>query len=99
MQTLQHFSQWAAAFAISGLWQGLVLAAAVGLCLHLVPRTTASLRFALWTVVFLMTAGLPFLHLSPFVHISSASGAPRTAAKAMLYLDIRWSLAIVGIWA
>ncbi|HWZ01837.1 MAG TPA: hypothetical protein VNX17_12175, partial [Edaphobacter sp.] len=52
MQGVESVSRLVASSFVSGLWQGMVLAAAVALCLRLVPRTTAAVRFAIWTAVF-----------------------------------------------
>ena len=85
----EPLSQFAAGSLVSGLWQGLVLAAGVGLCLRLMPKTTATLRFAIWTVAFLVLALLPFLH--PSMGNAATPGA-------MVHIDVRWSFAIAALW-
>ncbi|MEO6803435.1 MAG: M56 family metallopeptidase [Granulicella sp.] len=92
MQALEHLAQNAGVFFVSGIWQGLVLAAAVGLCLRLVPRATAAMRFAIWTAVLLLIGMLPFLEQLFVAPNASAGAAP------ILRLDIRWSFAIAAIW-
>ena len=78
---------------VSGLWQGIVLAAGVALCLRLVPRTTAAIRFAIWTAVFAVLAVLPLVHVSAL-----RSGAGMAGRGAMVQLDARWSFAIAAVW-
>ena len=78
---------------VSGLWQGLVLALGVGLCLRLVPRTTASARFAIWTAVFAVLAVLPLMHASSLIPNGGLSGH-----GAVVHVDVRWSFAIAAIW-
>jgi beta-lactamase regulating signal transducer with metallopeptidase domain len=92
MQSLEHLAQEAGVFFVSGIWQGFVLAAAVGLCLRLVPRATAAMRFAIWTAVLLLIGMLPFLEQLFVAPSASAGVAP------MLRLDIRWSFAIAAVW-
>ena len=52
MQSVAGVARVVATLFVSGLWQGVVLAAGVGICLRLVPKTTATVRFAIWTVLF-----------------------------------------------
>ena len=77
---------------MSSVWQGLLLTAAVWLCLRLIPRTTAAIRFGVWTAVFLVLALLPFLH----AYNGRADQALPHAA--ILQLDPRWSFAVAGLW-
>jgi beta-lactamase regulating signal transducer with metallopeptidase domain len=83
--------QLAAGAFVSSVWQGLLLTAAVWLCLRLVPRTTAAIRFGVWTAVFLVLALLPFLHA--YAHTEQA-----LPHAAILQLDPRWSFAVAGLW-
>jgi hypothetical protein len=78
---------------VSGLWQGIVLAAGVGLCLRLVPRTTAAVRFAIWTAVFAVLAALPLIHAYT---LQIGGGMP--GRGAVVQLDVRWSFAIAALW-
>ena len=78
---------------VSGLWQGLVLAAGVGLCLRLVPRTTAAVRFAIWTAVFAVLAALPLVHAYA---LRTGGGMP--GRGAVVHVDVRWSFAIAALW-
>jgi beta-lactamase regulating signal transducer with metallopeptidase domain len=80
--------------AVAGLWQGIVLAAAAALALRLVPRTTATLRFFLWTAVLLGAAFLPFLRVPGAAHAS----ATHAQTASLLHLGRAWSLAIAALW-
>jgi BlaR1 peptidase M56 len=80
--------------AVAGLWQGIVLAAAAALALRLVPRTTATIRFLVWTAVLLGAALLPLLRLPGAVHGFDAGAA----APPLLHLGRAWSLAIAALW-
>ena len=78
---------------VAGLWQGVVLAAGVGICLHLVPRTTAAVRFAVWTAVFAVLAVLPLVHA-----YGQRAGAGVAGHGSVLQVDLRWSFAIAAVW-
>jgi beta-lactamase regulating signal transducer with metallopeptidase domain len=96
VQVIEGLSGMAASAFVSGIWQGIVLAAGVALCLRLVPKTSAAVRFLLWSAVFVVLALLPFLRL----------GAARTAGgtaepislHAPLHVDMRWSFVIAAVW-
>jgi len=92
MLDIQNLSQVAGVSLVSGIWQGFLLAAAVGLCLRLVPKTTAALRFAIWSAVFLIIALLPWLESVRHGHQSGP------AAASIIHLDAHWSVAIVAVW-
>ncbi len=94
MLSIEHLSQVAASSLLSAIWQGTLLAVGVTLFLHLVPKTTATIRFTIWTTLFAVLAFLPFLN--------AYSGAPTRAIgahNATVQLDIRWSFAIAALWA
>lgn len=93
MQGVEGVSRLVATSFVSGLWQGVVLAAGVGICLRLVPRTTASVRFAIWTAVFAILAVLPLLHA-----YSLRAGAGIPEHVAVVQVDERWSFAIAAVW-
>jgi beta-lactamase regulating signal transducer with metallopeptidase domain len=92
-QGVESLSRLIASSFVSGLWQGIVLAAAAALCLRLVPRTTAAVRFAIWTAVFAVLAMLPLVHASGL----PASGGTQGHA-ALVHVDVRWSFAIAAVW-
>jgi beta-lactamase regulating signal transducer with metallopeptidase domain len=90
---LEAFAQLSATAAVSGLWQGIALAVAAALALRLVPRTTATVRFFLWTAVLLSAALLPFLHLPAGAHAAS-----HAQPASLLHLGRAWSLGIAALW-
>ncbi len=92
-QGVESLSRLIASSFVSGLWQGIVLAAAAALCLRLVPRTTAAVRFAIWTAVFAVLAMLPLVHASG---LSAGGGTP--GRGALVHVDVRWSFAIAAVW-
>src|SRR5579875_1535128 len=83
----------AAAFA-AGLWQGLLLTAATWVCLRMLPKTSAAVRFAVWTAVFALSAVLPFLHIDS-AHAEQAQATP----AALFRFDVRWTFIIAALWA
>src|SRR5271155_430744 len=93
MQWVDSLSQVAARSFVSGIWQGVFLAAGGAFCLRLMPKMTAALRFSVWTAVFLIIVLLPFLHLS-----STGAHPFITTPGAILQMDIRWSFAIAASW-
>ena len=100
---LSNFSQSAASTLITEVWQGLVVAVCLAICLRLAPRTTAGYRFGIWAAGFLTVAGLPFLPLLSRVAFGSASHTTANVAassiRPWLQLDARWSLALIALWA
>jgi beta-lactamase regulating signal transducer with metallopeptidase domain len=92
MQGVESVSRLVANSFVSGMWEGVVLAAGVGICLRLVPRTTAAVRFAIWTAVFGVLAVLPLVHASS---LNSDIGAP---SRAVVHVDVRWSFLIAAVW-
>jgi beta-lactamase regulating signal transducer with metallopeptidase domain len=97
MQSLEGLSRVAASALASSIWQGLVLAAGVGLCLKCMRRTTATMRFTAWTAVFVITALIPFLHAFSFGRVHSSTVA-NAVPDALIKVDARWSLAIAALW-
>lgn len=93
MQGVESVSRLVATSFVSGLWQGIVLAAGVGICLRLVPRATAAVRFAIWTAVFAVLTLLPLLHA-----YSLQTGGGMPGRGAMVQVDVRWSFAIAAVW-
>ncbi|MGB6690972.1 MAG: M56 family metallopeptidase [Terracidiphilus sp.] len=79
---------------IGAIWEGTVLTAGVFLCLRLFPRLSSAWRSLIWMNVFLL---LVLLHVLP------ALSVPREGASSahawQIDLDLRWSLAIAGVWA
>ena len=93
MQSVESASRLVANSFVSGIWQGVVLAAGVGICLRLVPRTTAAVRFAIWTAVFAVLAVLPLVHV-----YGLRAGGVAAGHAAVVRVDARWSFAIAALW-
>ena len=93
MQGVESVSRLVANSFVSGLWQGVVLAAGVGICLRLLPRTTAAVRFAIWTAVFAVLAVLPLWHA-----YAVRVGGETYGRSALVQVDVRWSFAIAALW-
>ncbi len=80
---------------VAGLWEGLLLVAAAALSLRLLPRMTASARFAVWALTFLLSLALPLLRL-PFHSAPAPVALP--VPSAPLHLSQAWSSAIIAFW-
>jgi beta-lactamase regulating signal transducer with metallopeptidase domain len=93
MHLLSEISRFTAQAFLSGLWQGLVLIAAVGICLRLLPRMSASVRFAIWGFAFTLVAAIPLLHSRML-----AARHPN-ASSADVHLAAAWGFAIAVVWA
>ena len=98
-ESIQTIAQIASTALISSIWQGTVLAVMIWLCLKLAPRTTASVRFVIWSALFMATALLPmFSGLIGHTGIAPAAATMRSSAPAIV-LDSRWALGISAGWA
>jgi BlaR1 peptidase M56 len=93
MQGVESGARLVASSFVSGIWQGVVLAAGVGICLRMVPRITAAVRFAIWTAVFAVLAVLPLVHAYGLGYAGAAGGP-----SAVVRVDVRWSFAIAALW-
>lgn len=96
VHVIEGFSGVAAHAFVSGIWQGVVLAAGVALCLRLVPKTTAAVRFLLWSAVFLVLAVLPFLRIGA-VQAAGVVASPISLHRPV-HVDVRWSFLIAAVW-
>ena len=98
MEPLLHSTVLVSSAAVSGLfsaiWEGCVLAVCVVVCLRLLPRLSAASRSLVWMNVFLL---LLLLHIVPAFRGYLAGGTPAHASP--LYLDLRLSIAVAGLWA
>jgi BlaR1 peptidase M56 len=93
MHSVESVSRLVASSFVSGLWQGVVLAAGVGICLRLMPKATAAVRFAIWTAVFAVLAVLPLVHA-----YALRAGGVMPGRSAVVQVDVRWSFAIAALW-
>ena len=90
---LHEITRFTAQTFVAGLWQGIVLIAAVAIGLRLLPRLGASVRFAIWSLTFALAATLPLLHLQiPAINAAQSHSAP-------IHLSSAWGTAIAAIWA
>ena len=92
MHSFEGLAQFAGVSLVAGIWQGMALAAAVWFCLRLVPKSSAALRFAAWSLVFGVVALLPFVENLRRGSVVQSPGAPVFA------LDPRWSFAVGALW-
>ena len=96
------FSQVAAPMVATALWQGLVVAAGLAICLRLAPHMPAAHRFTVWAAGFAALVALPFVHQLPHLEITASNipstAVAETATKPWLQLDMRWSLALAALW-
>src|SRR3984885_8956262 len=97
MQGIEMGSRVVAGAFVSDIWQGVLLAAVVGLCLRAVPKTTAAIRFMVWSSVFLVLAMLPLLR--GFALKTDGAMAGHGALLHAVHVDVRWSFAIAAVWA
>jgi beta-lactamase regulating signal transducer with metallopeptidase domain len=76
----------------AGLWQGVVLIAAVALALRLCSRVGPQLRFAVWAVTFIVLLATPLLNLQ-------THSTPSGPLMAGVELSVTWEYAIAILWA
>src|ERR1700679_3596785 len=95
MQGIEMASRLAAGAFVSGIWQGVVLVAVVGLCLHALPQTTAAIRFMVWGGVFLVLTMLPLLR--SFVLKTDGAMAGHGVMAHAVHVDVRWSFLIAAV--
>lgn len=93
MRVIAMLSALAASSLISAIWEGMVLAACVTLCLHLLPETTAAIRSFVWTAVLLLVVMLHFAANS--MKSPAVLGSPHEFA---VHLNFRWSIVIASVW-
>lgn len=98
MTPILHATSLVSAAAVSGLvsaiWEGAILTACAFCCLRLVPRLSAASRSMIWANIFLL---LVLLDFAPSIREHTGLATPEHASP--LQLDMRWSLAVAGLWA
>ena len=97
MHGLAAFSERAAGALVSSVWQGMVLAAAIWICLRMLPKLGAATRFAIWVAAFGVLAVLPLVRWPQ----GSAGGVltSRTLAQgSLVHADVRWSVLLTVLW-
>lgn len=103
IDALQPIASVAAPVAVTALWQGIIVASGLAICVRFAPRISAAHRFLIWAAGFVALVALPFLPqfwgVAPAGAISGVSaGQAVAAARPWLSLDLRWSLAIGAFW-
>lgn len=99
LDAFQAFAQSAAPAAVTSLWQGIAVAAALGLGLRLAPRIAAAHRFLVWFAGFAFVAALPFLPAATaLVAHPAAQVASPTPSAAWFELGPHWMQAIAIFW-
>jgi hypothetical protein len=96
MQGIEMGSRVVAGAFVSDIWQGVLLAVVVGLCLRAVPKATAAIRFMVWSGVFVVLALLPVLR--GFALRTDSANAGHGALLHAVHVDVRWSFAIAAVW-
>ena len=90
---LSALSRFTAETFVAGLWQGLALTAVIAICLRLLPRISASVRFAIWSITFALVATVPFLH-------QRRSGVTAiTHPSTVFHASAIWATIIAAVWA
>ena len=84
--------------AVTALWQGATVALGLALCLRLTPRVSAHARFLAWLAGFTVLVALPFLPAISTGLLHSVASGSASATEPWVRLDLRWSLAIAGLW-
>ena len=98
---LGEFSQTAAGVLVSSIWQGAIVACALAITLKVSPRISAKHRFLLWAGGFVTVACLslwPLIIRAVGVSGSAALESAGVTARPWIQLDLRWGVAIAGVW-
>jgi len=90
MKLLLDLSRFTAQAFVAGLWQGIVLTSAAAICLRLLPRLSASIRFIVWAFTFVLVVTFPLLHL----HII----ALQQTQPAVIHVGAVWGSLVAGLW-
>jgi beta-lactamase regulating signal transducer with metallopeptidase domain len=90
--SLSSIAPLAASALVSAIWQGTLLAVLAWACLKFFPRLSAKARSAVWLSVFVLLIGL---QLVPVL----ARPAVEAVSIPVAHIDVRWSYAVLGLWA
>ena len=93
MLTLTVFASSMTSALVAAIWQGILLATVVALCLRFVPALTAAARSFVWLTVAALAV------LLPFAQTPGPIGTPTLLRTPNLYIDSRWTLLIAAVWA
>jgi beta-lactamase regulating signal transducer with metallopeptidase domain len=98
MGWVQAASAIGAGALVAGLWQSVLLAAMVWICLALAPKLSGNVRFLVWAAVFLAILALPFASLV-MAHFGSADRLLATGTSGPIFrLDVRWAIGLAAFW-
>jgi len=89
IHTVSELAAVAAGSLVAAVWEGLVLAAVVAVCLGMLPGITAAARSVVWSAAMVVVVLLPFLRFGGGVGVGSARW----------HVDERVSLALACVWA
>ena len=89
IHTVSGLAAVAAGSLVAAVWEGLVLAAVVAVCLGMLPGITAAARSVVWSAAMVVVVLLPFLRFGGGVGVGSARW----------HVDERVSLALACVWA
>jgi beta-lactamase regulating signal transducer with metallopeptidase domain len=93
LHTFTSISPIVAGSLVAAIWQGMVLAVCIGLCLRLIPGITAAMRSMVWTAVLLLMVSL---HLVPLMTRNATSSS--AVQDHSMHLAVGWSLVLVCLW-
>src|SRR5579862_4687557 len=103
--TLDPIAGRIAEMAIAALWQGVLVAVVLALCLRFLPRVSAAHRFMAWAAAFVVLIALSLFSILPGFLTRAASevatnpsGATRQWFVRPFDVDARWGLAIAALW-
>jgi hypothetical protein len=111
--TAQGWAEGAASVLVNALWQGMVVACGLAICMRLTPRIPARLRYGIWAAGFAALVCLPFLpgavEKITAAWLGAGTGgtfwrpfgsgmASGSESHPFVALDARWSLAIAALW-
>lgn len=101
LSLIQAISQAVGTVLFTAIWQSALVAACLAICLRLVPRANAAHRFVIWGSGFAVALLLPFLAMFSRLLVGMGFPAASTSAnvRALVHVDMRWSIAITAIWA
>jgi beta-lactamase regulating signal transducer with metallopeptidase domain len=89
---LASVSPMVAGALVAAVWQGTLLTVLAWVCLKAFPRLSAAARSAVWLGVFVLLIGLQIVPVL-------ARPAAEAVSIPVAHLDVRWSYAVLGLWA
>ena len=93
LHSVSYVSATAAGALFSAVWEGVVLALGVYVCLSFLPRLSAAARSVVWLNVFIL---LVLLHLVPA--FAGRAADLTSGSVPEVHLNPLWSVAIAALW-